>query len=452
MERDLTRGGVVRSVLLFGLPLAFGMASHASFNLLDLWIVGELGEDAVAAVHLGSTINFFPMIVGNGVSVGAVAIVSRLLAAESGDEARNTANLAGIIMVVTALVLGGLSAIFADPLIDLQAGQGTSGVVGAGYLEIVSWGTISMFGLMHVTGLMRAMGNSIWPLVLMLGSNALNIALDFVLIFGWRRFGIEPMGAVGAAWATVLARAIFAVLGLWVLGRARSPLPPGLSMPQNCARRCREIARLGIPQSVQMFVRASLIVTMTRFAGLVGGSAAQAALSVATRLDSVVLFSAVGWAGAATAMCGQSSARDLDARCHRVAWVAAMCAAGVGTVLGFGFFLFSDPLYLLFVPGGSTEYLDHGRLYFAILAFAHPAASASLVLAGAFNGIGVSVRPMLFDLVVFGLLLQPFLFLWLGLGAAGGLASCWVAVLLANWLLLLVYARVMRTPRWAHSG
>ena len=449
MERDLNAGSVARTVFAFGMPLAFGMASHASFNLFDLWIVGSLGEDAVAAVHLGSTINFFPMIVGNGISVGAVALISQRIGRKQHTEAAKTANLASILMLLVSLVLGGACALFARGLIDVQSGTGGSAAVGSEYLEVVSWGTFTMFGLMHVTGVLRAIGNAMWPLVLMLGSNALNIALDFVLIFGWPSFGIEAMGAVGAAWASVLARLVFVVLGYCVLARASSPLRPGRALPRDLRGEFLRILRIGVPQSVQMFVRASLVLTVTRIAGEVGGTAAQAALGVATRLDTVVLFSAVGWAGAATAMVGQASAARLTGRCQRAAWVAAAYAAASGLVCGLVFLLFSDPLYLLFVPEGGAAYLAHGRLYFAVLAFAHPAAAASLVLAGAWNGVGVSVRPMLFDLVGFGLLLQPFLFFWHAQAANLGLLGVWLAVLVVNWLLFAAYAVRLRRSQWA---
>lgn len=451
MERDLSRGGIVRTVLAFGLPLAFGMAAHASFNLVDLWIVGELGEDAVAAVHLGSTINFFPMIVGNGLSVGVVAIVSRLLGAGRRGEAGQLANFAALLMLGLGLLLGGLCALYATELIALQSGDGASGDAGEGYLVVVSWGTFTMFGLMHLTGLLRAMGNASWTLFLMLGSNALNIALDYAFIFGWEALGIPAMGAVGAAWASVLARGIFTIVGLLVLMRRDSPLRPGLRMPRALALHAKEIVRLGLPQSVQMFVRASLVVTVTRLAGELGGRSAQAALSVATRLDTVVLFAAVGWAGAATAMVGQSSARALPERCHRLTWTTVLFAAGAGLAVGLIFVVYSDAIYRVFVPGGSEAYFREGRRYFEILAFAHPAASATLVLAGAWNGVGVSVRPMLFDLVFYGLLLQPALFVWQAAGASGGLAWCWIAVLLANWLLLVAYAVAMRRSAWARA-
>ena len=83
------------------------------------------------------------------------------------------------------------------------------------FLEIMSLGTFTMFLLMHVTGVMRAVGNSRVPVILMVGANVANVVLDFWFVFGG--LGIPAMGVAGAAWATVISRALFAAIGLMLL-------------------------------------------------------------------------------------------------------------------------------------------------------------------------------------------------------------------------------------------
>lgn len=449
MRSDLSRGRVIGKILSFALPLALGMASHAAFNLVDLFIVGRLGEDAVAAVHLAGTINFFPMILGNGISVGSVAVIAVLLGQMLEDRARRVANLSLWLMMATSAVLGLACYLAAQPLVEFQAGTGVSLQLGTEYLEIASLGTFTMFLLMHVTGVLRAMGNARWTVVLLIGANGLNIVLDVVLIFGVEPLGIPALGVAGAAWASVSSRAVGGIVGLLLLARRDCPLTPGWAMPAVKAEALRRIAWLGVPQSMQMFVRASLILTMTRIAGRLAGSTAQAALGVTTRLDTFILFAAVGWASGATAMVGQCAGKGLHARCQAIAWATSGFAGVLAFFAGLVFAVGSRPLCLLFVPGASEELLGHGLLYLTILAFAHPAASTSLVLAGAWNGAGHSFKPMLLDVVAIGMVLQPALWIWEWGGAAGGLGTCWTLVLAANWLLLSLYCRSMRGSDWA---
>lgn len=453
MEADLNRGSVLRRALGFGLPLALGMASHAAFNLIDLWIVGELGEDAVGGVHVAGTINFFPMILGNGVSVGAVALVAQRAGAGDKDDAHRAANLALQLMCGLGVALGLLFWAFAGPMCAALQVRGEQLRIGTEYLEVMSLGTITMYLVMHVTGMLRAVGNAFWPVVILFGSNALNIVLDVLLIWGWDPFGIPALslpalGAPGAAWASVLSRLVGALFGFWICWRGRGVVRPGFALPRELGRRLRFLVRIGVPQSVQMFVRASLILTMTAIAGVVGGDAATAALGISTRLDSFLLFAGLGWASAATAMVGQALGAANGGRCRGTARLIAWLAALMALLLGLAYWIFPETLLGAFVASPSEELLRIGGEYLRIVAFAHPAAAASIVLAGAMNGAGRSVLPMLLDGLTIGLLAQPLFWLWWEFEQPYGLAGAWSIVVAGNVALLGLYGLAMRSGRW----
>ncbi|MFQ5505628.1 MAG: MATE family efflux transporter [Planctomycetota bacterium] len=442
---------MLRKVLTFGLPLALGMASHAAFNLIDLLVVGRLGENAVAAVHNGGAINFLPMVLGNGISIGAVAVLSQLMGEGDKHRARQVANFSLALMLFLGLLLGIAFYLAALPALRFLKASGESLRDGTGYLEVLSLGTFTMFLLMHVTGVLRSIGNARWPVTLLVGSNLLNLLLDIILIFGWEALGIPRMGVLGAAWATVLARGAGALVGLLVLARRENPIRIGLGLPRNKAAVAFRIGGLGTIQSTQMLVRAAIVITLTRIAGQIGGASAQAAIGVGTRLDTFVLFGAIGWASGATVMVGQSLGRREVLRCARVAWTSAGLASGFGLAAGILFALFSAPLLAFFVPDASPELLSHGGIYLGIMAATYPAASASLVLAGSLNGAGKSFLPMMLDLLVLGLLLQPALWVWQSLGARGELPVSWLQVLIAYWILLVAYFAWMRSSIWVPS-
>ncbi|MEZ5988461.1 MAG: MATE family efflux transporter [Planctomycetota bacterium] len=448
MQRDLSHGHVLSTVLSFGLPLALAMAAHAGFNLVDLFLVGRLGEDALAGVHVASTINFFPMILGNGISVGAVALIGQALGGGHGDRARRVANLTAVLLGITGVALGLACWLFAEPLVLALEARGGSVPIGVEYLEVVSLGTITMYGLIHLTGVLRAAGNAFWTVVLLIGTNALNIVLDVILIFGWDALGIPAYGAVGAAWATVASRALGCVVGFVVLARPSSPLRPGLALPRREDRVLHRMLGIGCFQTIQMLARAAMVLTITWIGGRIVGPSAQAALAIAVRLDTLVLFSGVGWASAATAMIAQCVVRGERQRCLELTRATAWISGALALAAGFLFFLFTEPLFRLFTPDPSPELLEVGRRYFAYLAFAYPAATASLVLAGAMNGVGRAFLPMLLDLLLLVGLLQPSLLTWVLTGAVGGLSACWLQVLTASWLLLVAYLWVLRRPMW----
>ncbi|PIE24096.1 MAG: hypothetical protein CSA62_04635 [Planctomycetota bacterium] len=455
MEADLNRGSVFRRALSFGLPLALGMASHAAFNLIDLGIVGELGEDAVGGVHAAGTINFFPMILGNGLSVGATALVSQQIGAGKRNAAHRSANLALLLTVLLGVLLGVLFYVLAGPICAALRLEGEQLRIGIEYLEVMSLGTITMYLVMHVTGMLRAIGNAFWPVLILFGSNLLNIGLDYALIWGdpllveWGlpALGVPALGAVGAAWASVISRLLGALFGFWICLRGSTAVRPGLPLPRRLLLRLRFLMSLGVPQSAQMFVRASLILTMTWIANVSGGPSANAALGICTRLDSFLLFAGLGWASAATAMVGQAMGAQDRARCRRIALVLGLLAAAMAAFLALAYLLAPEFLLGLFLDAPSEELLRFGTEYLLVAAIAHPAAAASIVLAGAMNGAGRSFLPMLLDVVAIGLVAQPLFWIWWQSQQPGGLAGAWSIVVLGNVLLLLLYLIVVLRGR-----
>ncbi len=130
MARDLTAGSVLKNTFGFGLPLALGTATHALFNLVDLWMVGYLGKEAVAAIHLGSVVNFVPMIIANGLSVGSVALISRRFGAGNREGARELANRTLLGLIALGLFCGLIGYLGARHFVQFQNAEGKALVLG----------------------------------------------------------------------------------------------------------------------------------------------------------------------------------------------------------------------------------------------------------------------------------------------------------------------------------
>lgn len=444
------QGPVAAAVLRQGLPLALGMASHAVFNLVDLVLVGRLGADAVAGVHVATTINFLPMIVGNGLSVASMAMMSGALGAGQVDYAKEVSARCQVRMLLIGVVVGVVGALLAVPSVDLQGVEGDARDIGIHYLIIANLGTVTMFGLMQTTASMRAVGETAMPFALLIGSNALNLALDVVLLFGWDALSIPAFGAPGAAYATVISRALAAAVGVWWLRRPRHPLRwTGLARP-GPEGELRFIMGLGLPASLQMMVRAGVVIGLTRIAADLGGLDTVAALSVTTRLDTMVLFAAVGFGSAATTVAGfEHGAGRLERARSACRW-AGVGALALGAALVALFAWFARPLLSLFIEDPPAGVLDAGVLYFSIGAWAQPLASYCIAVAGGVNGTGRVVPPVVLDLVGYLGLLLPAVIIaatWSG----SGLAPVWWIFVAANLVLAAAYAVYLERARWAPS-
>lgn len=429
-------------------PIACGMAGHACFNLVDLLMVGRLGAAAVAGVHVATTVNFLPMIFANGISVVTLARMSQLLGAGRDTEARALSTRAFWLLTWLGLALGIAMALGTGPCVDVQGVSGAARDAGFHYLLISNLGTVTMFSLLQASTSLRAQGETLAPFLLLIGCNLLNIGLNWWLIFGFEPLGIPALGAPGAAYATVTARFLGALVAGALLARRGRPLRLGWVAPP-LPRGTLWITVVGsLPNSVQMAVRALTVIVLTRIASDIAGQGAVAALGVTTRLDTVVLFGAAGFASAATAIAGRNlGAREIRRARVAVRWAGAY-ALLFAAVPAACFALLAESIVRTFIAEADALVVDAAREYLLMAAFWYPLAAYSLALGGGINGSGRMVPPMVLDLLAFVGFLLPAVITIVSLVDGVSMGTVWVVLVAANLLLALGYLVYVERGRW----
>ena len=166
MQRSLTKGPITKGILLFALPLMFGNLLQQMYNIADTWVVGRfLGADALAAVGSSYTLMTFLTSILLGLCMGSGAAVSMQYG--SGEEARMRQSvfqsfvlIAGMAVALNVLVYLGLDGILwvlrvPEELILLMKE----------YLRIIFLGITAVFLYNYFANLLRAIGNSVVPLL-----------------------------------------------------------------------------------------------------------------------------------------------------------------------------------------------------------------------------------------------------------------------------------------------
>ena len=284
------------------------------------------------------------------------------------------------------------------------------------YLAIMSLGTITMFLLLQVTGVMRAAGNSTLPMILVIGANVLNIVLDIWFVFGG--LGLPSMGVAGAAWATVIARGVFAAWGIAALYRGFAGLR--LRRWYWHWRTNWTILKIGIPSCAQWLVRMLSYLYMLRFLAEAAPKAAgamvpvtqavteaQAAFGVGLRLDTVALFGGFGWGAAAATFVGQNLGRGLPERAVRATWIALGLNMVMMLLFAGAYVLFADPL--LNVMGfdvgdviNAENVREIGRTYLYVASSGYVYLAVAVVISQALAGAGATKFPFFLEVVAYG--------------------------------------------------
>ena len=221
MNVDLMHGPIFRSLVLFMLPILISNLFQQLYNTVDTMIVGNvLGDTALAAI--GSCGAIYELLVGFGLGIGnGLAIVAaRAYGAQDEDLLKRTVAGSLVIGLAASLTITTAGFFGLRPLLELLDTPAEILEDAYRYIIIIDLGVIVMFAYNLCAGLLRAIGNSVMPLVFLLLSSALNVVLDLWFIAGM------GMGVAGAAVATVIAQGVSVVLCiLYVMARVRILIP-----------------------------------------------------------------------------------------------------------------------------------------------------------------------------------------------------------------------------------
>jgi putative MATE family efflux protein len=421
------------------------MGGHALFNLVDLWIVGGLGAPAIAAVTISGLVNSIAMVVMQGVTDGSVAVIARAVGAGDDRRAGDAARQAILLALLLGVLLGVPPWIYARELTAAFGATGQALEQGTACLRVMSLGSVTMFLLMQTGAALRATGSGKAPAVLLIGANVLNVPFAIAMVQG--KFGLPAMGPVGACWGTVLARGVFAGVGLWLMASSRLRLR--LRGPGIEARFLRPLLGVGLPVAAQWFVRLSPALVVLGIAGR-SGTDMSAAFGIGSRLDQFALFACVGWGSAAATAVGQGlGARD-PAGASRAAW----CAAGFGVLwmalVGAVLYAGAESIVALVGHGPATagRVVELGAGYLRVIVLAYPAIGLAIVLSMALAGGGSVLVPLALEAGALLGIQIPMALAAAPQDPGAPLTRVWWTVVAAYWILAAGYAAVFLRGRW----
>ncbi|HRK19301.1 MAG TPA: MATE family efflux transporter [Hyphomicrobiaceae bacterium] len=231
-------GSLLKHVLVMSGTGAVGLMAIFLGDFANLLFLGMLGDtEIIAAVGYASTVLFFSVSLGIGLSIGAAAVVSPAVGARRTEDARRLSTSAHLLSVVVSAIVVALLWPWLATVLGWLGARGRTLELATTYSGIVLPSTPLLALGMCAGGVLRSVGDPRRAMYVTLGGAAINVLFDPILIF-WAGFGME-----GAAYASVLARITIAGIALWAVGRVHGMFGrPGLAALVGDTRRIMAVA------------------------------------------------------------------------------------------------------------------------------------------------------------------------------------------------------------------
>lgn len=420
-----------KSIHRLAIPALIAGIAEPILSATDAAVVGNISEngtEALAAVGIvGSFLSALIWILGQTRSAIS-SIISQYLGAGKIDEVKNLPAQAIALNVALSLLILGSTVFFVEGIFKLYNASGLVLKFSVDYYNIRVWGFPLTLFTFAVFGVFRGLQNTFWPMIIALAGAVVNIGLDFALVYGIEGW-IEPMHLKGAAWASLIAQGLMALLSLWLL-LWKTNISLKLNFPLH-----PELYTL-VGMALNLFVRTLALNVAIYFANAFAtgyGTSFIAAQTIALNLWLFSAFFIDGYASSGNILGGKLyGARDFE-QLKQLGIKVSVYGLLVSILLMMVGWMLYEPLGQLFSK--DPQVLERFKEVFFIVILVQPINALAFVFDGIFKGMGKMkyLRNVLLSATFFGFIPVIFLGDYLGLQLYG------------VWIAFVVWAMIRAT-------
>lgn len=383
----MTEGSILKTILVFSIPLILGNLLQQMYNTVDSIIVGNyVGKNALAAVGSSSPLIFLLIAFGQGISVGSGVIVSQAIGANNKKDIQLSVHTSLAISVILGVILSILGFIFTPQLLKMMNTPAEVMVESVKYLRLYSIGLVFNIIYNMEAGILNSVGNSKRSLLYLGIASSINIVLDLIFIrgLGW---GVE-----GAAIATNISQAIAFIITLVYLMRVNANYKVTLSKIKMHKSVAKRLIKVGLPTGVQnMMISLSNVLIQSSIN--VFGPIAMAGFSAYLKIDGFNILPVLSFSMASTTFTGQNYGAGKMDRVKKGMWLTLVMSIIYTILTGVLLLEFDNQVIRLFsqekdVIEAGVRAMKYFCPFYMLLGILHS-------LAGTVRGLGKTVPPMI---------------------------------------------------------
>jgi len=412
------------------------------FAVVDVFWVGRLGANAVAAVGLTESMLSLVFSVAMGLSLSTTAMVARRIGEKDAEGAADAAVQAVMLGLAISVAIGLPCLIFAPNLLRLMGASPDVVAIGSGYTRICLGGSCAVLLLFLNNSIFRGAGDAAIAMRLLWVSNIINLVLDPCLIFGWGPF--PKLGVTGAALATFTGRSIAVLFQFYRMLRGTERihvLRRQLRLHMSVMLRLVRVSLTGI---LQFAIAHTSWIGLVRIVSMFG-AAALAGYTIAIRVVVFVILPSWGLSNAAATLVGQNLGAGEPDRAESVVWRTGIYNMIFLGAVGVYFVLCAETVVRLFTQDPEVVRLAAACL--RIVSYGNLGYAYFMVMMQAFNGAGDTVTPTIVNFFGFWLFEIPIAY-WLAIPMHMRSNGVFFSIAIAESAMAAASAILFKRGRW----
>ena len=394
MNNDLTKGPVIKSILLFAIPMIIGDLLQQCYNIADTLIVGQvLGKNALASVGSSFTLMTFLTSIILGLCMGSGALFSICFGQKDEEKLKENLSASFFFILLISIILNIIAYLSLDYLKVFLNVPDEVWLDMKDYLFIIFTGILAIFLYNYFASYLRAIGNSITPLIFLGLSSFVNIALDLYFVISLNK------GVIGAAKATVIAQYLSGI-GILLYTFKKYPQVFSISKVSYLKKeRIKEIVSYSILTCLQQSVM-NLGILMIQ--GLVNsfGTVVMAAFAAAVKIDAFAYMPVQDFGNAFSTFIAQNYGAKEDERIRKGLKAAVSISIGFCLVVSLLVFICAKPLMMIFV--NEMDVIKEGVRYLRIEGSFYLGIGCLFLLYGLYRAIGKPAMSLVLTIISLG--------------------------------------------------
>lgn len=445
VDRDkILSGNMLRAILTLSIPVIINSFLQTMYNLTDTYWLGKLGTEELAAINLVTPVQNVVINFGSGITVAGSVLISQYIGARKDEDARSMANHIFVCAMLFAVLCAAICMVTTPAIVTWLGAEGITYEYSKIYMQLVMMDMPFLYLVNMYVAINQAQGDTVRPMFMNLLGISLNMILDPLLMV------VFEFGVAGAAIATVLAKAVPAVIALFLLHNKKKLVYLDLSKMKFEKEKLKSIVTVGLPSAIGGSTTQFGFLLMSKSV-FQFGTQAMAAYGIGNKVNGLISLPSNGIGSAVSIIVGQNIGAKQIERAEE-GYKLSRRIIVIFLLVG-GLILSRMPISTAIVKifSDDPEVITMAADFLSIMAFWCFSNGYYNTASGLFRGCGLTRVNMVVDIArlwVFRFatlfVCQQFLHM--------GVRSVWYSVVVSNGIAAAVLQLVYATKRWKKAA